>query len=73
MSDQSFTLTPGNEFIPLDKFLKLLNLVGSGGEAHMIIDEGMVSVNGEVELRKRRKLRAGDVVEFNGEQIRVEA
>jgi len=66
-------LTDGNEFIPLDKLLKLARVVGSGGEAHAAIQEGMVTVNGAVELQKRKKIRAGDVAEFNGESIKVEA
>lgn len=71
MATQIFTLTEGNEFITLDKLLKLLKIVGSGGEAHLVITEGMVTVNGEVETQKRKKLREGDVVEFNGEGIKI--
>ncbi len=48
--------------IRLDQFLKLANLVGSGGEAKVLIKEGAVLVNGEVELRRGRKLQAGDEV-----------
>ena len=73
MSKHTFKLSENNEFITLDKLLKILRLVGSGGEAHLVISEGMVIVNGEVELQKRKKMRAGDVAEFNGEQIEVEA
>ncbi len=73
MSKHTFKLSENNEFITLDKLLKILRLVGSGGEAHLVISEGMVSVNGEVELQKRKKMRAGDIAEFNGEQIEVEA
>lgn len=73
MPQQTFQLTTGNEFIPLDKLLKLIGWTGSGGEAHRVIQEGTVSVNGAVELQKRKKLRAGDVVEFNGQHIKVEA
>ncbi len=42
MNQQTFKLTSGNEFIPLDKLLKVMNLVGSGGEAHLIIQDGLV-------------------------------
>lgn len=73
MSEHTFTLTENNEFIPLDKLLKILRLVASGGEAHLVITEGMVTVNGEVELQKRKKMRAGDVAEFNGEKILVQS
>jgi ribosome-associated protein len=60
------------EFIKLDSFLKAENAVCSGGEAKIIIAEGMVSVNGEVELRRGRKLRPGDQVEVGGNTFSVE-
>lgn len=53
---------PG-EFITLEEFLKLVDVVASGGEAKRLIQSGQVRVNGEVELRRGRKLRAGDRVE----------
>ena len=59
----------GHEFIPLNKLMKLLNLVQSGGEANQRIDEGEVKVNGAMENQKRKKLRAGDKVEFDGNTI----
>lgn len=49
--------------------LKFESLVASGGEAKFVISEGLVRVNGEVETRKRRKIKAGDVIEFNGEEL----
>lgn len=49
--------------IRLDQFLKLANLVGSGGEAKMLISDGQVMVNGEVEERRGRKLQEGDLVQ----------
>ena len=60
------------EFIKLDSFLKAVDAVSSGGEAKIIIAEGMVSVNGEVELRRGRKLRPGDRVELAGKVFEVE-
>jgi ribosome-associated protein len=54
----------GHEFIPLNKLLKLLNLVQSGGEANQRIEEGGVMVNDAVEKQKRKKLRTGDKVVF---------
>jgi ribosome-associated protein len=54
----------GHEFIELNKLLKLLRMVGSGGEANSMIDNGEVMVNGAVETRKRNKLRPGDIVIF---------
>jgi ribosome-associated protein len=53
-----------HEFIPLNKLLKLLNLVQTGGESNQRIEEGEVTVNGVVEKQKRKKLRAGDRVVF---------
>jgi len=59
------------EFIELNKLLKIMQLVGSGGEAKQFIDEGLVQVNGEVEKQRRKKLRSGDKVHFNGEEVEV--
>ncbi|MBI9033987.1 MAG: RNA-binding S4 domain-containing protein [Bacteroidales bacterium] len=61
----------GQEYIELIKLLKFMNLVGSGGEAKMVVDQGEVVVNGENESRKRRKLIKGDIVEFAGETIEI--
>lgn len=64
----------GKDFIELNKLLKILSLVGSGGEAKIRIrEEGEATVNGEVETQVRKKLRAGDQVEFGGEVILIEA
>ncbi len=54
------------EPIELYKVLKFEGLVASGGEAKSVIDDGLVSVNGDVEHRRRRKLLVGDVVVFSG-------
>lgn len=56
----------------LYKLLKFEGLASSGGEAKMLIGEGLVTVNGEIETRKRRKIVAGDIVEFGGERFRVQ-
>ena len=53
---------PGSQTIQLDQFLKFVGAVATGGEAKRWIQEGEVEVNGEVEIRRRRKLVAGDVV-----------
>ena len=50
----------------LDKFLKLTGIAGTGGQAKLMIQGGEILVNGEVEIRRRRKLTAGDVVEADG-------
>ena len=59
------------EPVELYKLLKFEGLAASGGEAKFLIAQGQVTVNGEVELRKRKKLMAGDIVEFNGEQLQL--
>ncbi|MEM8485369.1 MAG: RNA-binding S4 domain-containing protein [Bacteroidota bacterium] len=57
--------------IQLYKLLKLESLVSSGGEAKMVISEGLVEVNGEIETRKRKQIVAGDVIVFGEESIKV--
>ena len=58
-------------YIELDKLLKWENITASGGEARWLISEGQVLVNGELELRKRRKLYPGDVVAVLGKKFRI--
>ena len=58
------------EYIDLLQMLKATSIVMSGGEAKMLVDDGFVTVNGEVEHRRRRKLRVGDVVIFDA-QIQI--
>ena len=60
-----------SEFIKLDAFLKFSSLVGSGGEAKFVIQENMVSVNGETCTQRGKKIFNGDIVEFNGQKIKV--
>jgi ribosome-associated protein len=59
------------DFIPMIQLLKATNLVQTGGEAQIVVDEGEVKYNGQVDYRKRLKVRAGDTVEFSGETIKV--
>ena len=59
------------EPIELCKLLKIANMVGGGGEAKIVISEGAVLVNNEVECQKRKKIRHGDIIEYNGEVIEV--
>ncbi len=60
-----------SSFIKLDQFLKLQNLVASGGEAKFLIQEGQVQVNDAVETRRGRKLVAGDRVTAQGQTLTV--
>jgi len=59
------------EFIPMIQLLKAANLVQSGGEAQIVVEAGLVKYNGSVDLRKRLKVRCGDIVEFKGQKIKV--
>ena len=67
---EDFSLA-GREFIELNNLLKIKGLCESGGMAKAVIAEGLVTVDGNVELRKRCKIRAGQVVEFAGHTITV--
>lgn len=71
MEKLQFVLMPNHEFIELNKLLKLSGIAQTGGHAKLMIDEGVVKVNDEVELRKRKKLRTGDVVECEGNRIDI--
>jgi len=55
----------------LYKILKFENMVQSGGEAKFVISENRVRVNGDIETRKRRKIVSGDIIEFEGNIIRI--
>ena len=61
----------GSEFIPLCDLMKITDLTGSGAEAKHLIAEGKVKVDGQVELRKRCKIRAGQEIEFQGKKVKV--
>ena len=61
-----------DEFIKLGKALKATGLVETGAEAKDVIQDGLVKVNGEVDTRRGKKLYNGDVVEFDGEEIKIE-
>ena len=59
------------EFIKLDSLLKYASLVGTGGEAKLVIAEGLVTVNGEVCTMRGKKIRAGDRVRFDRFELDV--
>lgn len=68
----TFELRGGeDDFIQLIQLLKATNVVYSGSEAQEVVVQGMVRRNGEVELRKRAKIVAGDVIEFDIYRIEV--
>ena len=60
-----------DEFIKLGQDMKAAGIVSSGIDAKMLIQDGQVTVNGEVETRRGRKLYDGDVFEFEGDEVRV--
>ena len=60
-----------DEFIKLGQALKAAGLVGSGVDAKLVIQDGLVKVNGETEVRRGKKLYDGDVVTFEGETIHI--
>lgn len=62
-----------DEYIKLGQALKLAGLVGSGVEAKILVQDGQVSVNGETDTRRGKKLYPGDVFELEGNQVKVVA
>ena len=69
---ETIKLRETDDFIKLGQALKMAGLEGSGVDAKMDIQSGLVKVNGEIEERRGRKLYDGDVFEFNGTQVKVE-
>lgn len=61
----------GEEYIELVKLLKIMRISESGGQAKLMVEDGLVLRNGEPEFRKRAKLRSGDVIEVMDETIKV--
>ncbi|RFZ85331.1 RNA-binding S4 domain-containing protein [Mucilaginibacter terrenus] len=59
------------DYIPMIQLLKAVNLVQTGGEAQIVVEDGEVKYNGQVDYRKRLKVKPGDVVEFRGKKINV--
>jgi ribosome-associated protein len=64
-------VTTRDDVIRLGQFLKLADVVAAGSDAKVLLAEGAVSVNGEIELRRGRQLVKGDVVVVGGHQLRV--
>ena len=60
-----------DDFINLGQAMKLAGMVGSGVDAKMLIQDGQVEVNGEVEYQRGKKLHDGDVITFNGESVQI--
>lgn len=66
------TITLRDEFIKLGQALKAAGFVESGVEAKEVIQDGLVTVNGSVDTRRGRKLYDGDIVSFDGREVRIE-
>jgi ribosome-associated protein len=66
------TIKLKGEYIKLGQALKAAGLVGSGVDAKYIIEDGLVSVNGQIEMQRGKKLRVGDVVTYDGNSINIE-
>lgn len=64
-------VTIRDEFIKLGQALKLGGMVSSGVEAKVVIQDGQVRVNGEVEYQRGKKLHDGDIVSFQGEELKI--
>ena len=64
-------VTIKDEYIKLGQLLKLAGLVGSGTDAKFVINEGLVEVNEEVEMRRGKKIYPNDTVTYDGETVRV--
>lgn len=62
-----------DEFIKLGQALKLADLVDSGVEAKLVIQDGQVLVNGETEYQRGKKIHDGDIIEFEGSQVKIVA
>lgn len=67
------TIVLRDEFIKLGQALKAAGLVESGVEAKEVIQDGLVKVNGEIDTRRGRKLYDGDIVTFEGENIKIQS
>lgn len=60
------------EYIKLEQMMKFAGIVGTGSDAKLLIGNGEVKVNGTTELARGKKLRAGDIVEFEGKSYMIE-
>ncbi|MFL5754323.1 MAG: RNA-binding S4 domain-containing protein [Bacteroidia bacterium] len=66
------TFKLSTEYIQLLQLIKIKRWMNSGGEGKILVDEGLIKLNGVVETRYRAKLRPGDVVEYDGQVVKIE-
>ncbi|NOQ73516.1 MAG: RNA-binding S4 domain-containing protein [Crocinitomix sp.] len=71
MEKQTFELRNNEEFVALNKILKIKQIAQTGGHAKLLIEDRLVSVNGEIESRIRRKMRKGDLISLEGIEIEI--
>lgn len=67
---ETFKIT--GEYIQLLQLIKVKRWMNTGGEGKYLVDEGLIKLNGNVESRYRAKLKAGDVIEYDGQKIKIE-
>jgi ribosome-associated protein len=67
--NQQFVIS--DEYIELNKLLKASGLCDTGGQAKMVIEDQLITVDGEVELRKRRKIKDGMIVKYGTHSVKV--
>lgn len=66
------SIRKNEEYIKLGQALKKAGLVDSGVDAKMVIQDGLVELNGQVELQRGKKLYGGEVITYNGESVKIE-
>ena len=71
MSTTTFKLNNGEDYITLINLLKIKQLAQTGGHAKLIVDQGLVHVNGELETQKRKKLKSGDLIKIENKTIEI--
>ncbi len=71
MSNTTFKLNNGEDYITLINLLKIKQLAQTGGHAKLIVDQGLVHVNGEIETQKRKKLKSGDLIKIENKTIEI--
>ena len=71
MSNTTFKLNNGEDYITLINLLKIKQLAQTGGHAKLIVDQGLVHVNGKIETQKRKKLKSGDQIKIENKTIEI--
>ncbi len=71
MSNTTFKLNNGEDYITLINLLKIKQLAQTGGHAKLIVDQGLVHVNGKIETQKRKKLKSGDLIKIENKTIEI--